>query len=104
MMNWFRLRLPAALLLGGLLAATITLIEPAKSAIGNWSEIGVGFSELLTRLALPFAVAFLAAATFAVLLMAAAPRHPRARGALRRAVGTGKLVRLGVRELRCLAH
>jgi hypothetical protein len=73
--NRFRSQLPAALLLSALLAATIALIEPAKSAIGNWSEIGIGFAELLARLAVPFAVAFFAIATFAVLLAAAAPRR-----------------------------
>ena len=61
----FRSRLPAALLLSGLLAATITLFEPAKSAVSNWNEIGIGFSELLARLAVPFAVACFAIATSA---------------------------------------
>jgi hypothetical protein len=73
--NRFRSQLPAALLLSVLLAATIALIEPAKSAIGNWSEIDIGFSELLARLAAPFAVALFAIATFAVLLTAVAPRR-----------------------------
>ena len=71
----FRSRLSALLLVSGLLAATITLIEPAKSAITNWSEIAIGFEELLARLALPFAVTFLAIATLAIVLNALAPRR-----------------------------
>ncbi len=71
----FRSRLPAALLLSGLLAATFTLLEPAKSAVSNWSEIVIGFAELLTRLAVPFAAAWFAIATLAVLLVALAPRR-----------------------------
>jgi hypothetical protein len=73
--NRFRSQLPAALLLSALLAATIALIEPAKSAIGNWSEIGIGISTLLARLATPFAAAFVGIAAFAVLLTAVAPRR-----------------------------
>ena len=63
-----RSQLPAALLLSALLAATITLIEPAKSAIGNWSEIGIGISTLLARLVTPFAAALAGIAAFAVFL------------------------------------
>ena len=73
--NRFRSQLPAALLLSALLAATIALIEPAKSAIGNWSEIGIGISTLLARLATPFAAALVGIAAFAVLLTAVAPRR-----------------------------
>ena len=64
-----------AFLLSGLLAATFTLLEPAKSAVSNWSEITIGFEDLATRLAVPFAVAYLAIATLAVLLIALAPRR-----------------------------
>ncbi len=70
-----RSQLPAALLLSALLAATITLIEPAKSAIGNWSEIGIGISTLLARLVTPFAVALAGIAAFAVFLTVVAPRR-----------------------------
>jgi hypothetical protein len=41
-------------LLSGLLAATISLFEPLKSAVWNWSELSLGFSGLLAKLALPF--------------------------------------------------
>ena len=73
--NRFRSQLPAALLLSALLAATIALIEPTKSAIGNWSEVEIGFSTLLAKLATPFAAAFVGIAAFAVLLTAVAPRR-----------------------------
>jgi hypothetical protein len=73
--NRFRSQLPTALLLSALLAATIALVEPAKSAIGNWSEIGIGISTLLARLAMPFAAVFVGIAAFAVLLTVVVPRH-----------------------------
>ncbi len=73
--NRVRSQLPAALLLSALLAATIALIEPAKSAIGNWSEIGIGISTLLARLVTPFAVALAGIAAFAVFLTVVAPRR-----------------------------
>ncbi len=74
-MNRFRSQLPAAFLLSGLLAATIALLEPLKSALRNWNEIGINFSELFASLAVPFAVAFFAIAILAVLLLAVAPRR-----------------------------
>jgi hypothetical protein len=64
-----------AFLLGGLVAATIVLLEPAKSAVSNWSDIGIGFSELFAKLAVPFAIAFFCMATLAALMTAAAPRR-----------------------------
>ncbi len=70
-----RSQLPAALLLSTLLAATITLIEPAKSAIGNWSEIGIGISTLLARLVTPFVAALAVIAAFDALLTVVAPRR-----------------------------
>jgi hypothetical protein len=64
-----------AFLLGGLVTATIVLLEPAKSAVSNWSDIGIGFSELFAKLAVPFAIAFFCMATLAALMTAAAPRR-----------------------------
>jgi hypothetical protein len=74
-MNEFRSKLPMVLLLSGLLAATIALFEPIKSAIWNWSEISLGFEALLARLALPFAGAWLGIAGVAALSSAAAPNR-----------------------------
>ena len=71
----FRSRLPTAFLLSGLVAATIVLLEPTKSAVSNWSDIGIGFSELFAKLAVPFAITFLCTGTLAALLTAAAPRR-----------------------------
>ena len=68
-------RLPRVLLLSGLLVATVVLLEPVKSAVWNWNQIGLGFSELLARLVVPFSVAFLAIAALAALLLAVAPRR-----------------------------
>ena len=51
------------------------LFEPTKSAISNWSEIVIGFSELLAWLAVPFVVAFFGIVFVSVLLVAIAPHH-----------------------------
>ena len=74
-MNQLRTRLPTVLLLSGLLAATIVLLEPAKSAVGNWNDIVIGFSELFAKLAMPFGVAFVAIAAPALLFTVVAPRR-----------------------------
>ncbi len=73
--NEFRSKLPMVLLLSGLLAATIALLEPVKSAVWNWSEINLGFEALFARLALPFAVAWLGIAGVSTLAIAVAPRR-----------------------------
>jgi hypothetical protein len=57
------------------LAATVALLEPVKSAVSNWNEIGIGFSELFAGLAVPFGITFVGIAAFAVLLTAVAPRR-----------------------------
>jgi len=64
-----------ALLIGGLLVATVVLLEPSKSAVGNWNEVSLGFSELLAWLALPAAIGCLGAVALAVLSIAFAPRR-----------------------------
>ena len=71
--NGFRSRFSIAILLSGMIAGTLTLFEPLKSEVVNWSEIGIGVAELLTRLATPLAIAFLAVAVLAMLLTAIAP-------------------------------
>ena len=75
MRNRFRSELPAALMLSGLLVATVVLLEPTKSAVANWIEISLGFSELLGWLAVPSAIGFLVVATLAALSIAFAPRR-----------------------------
>lgn len=70
-----RSRRSATLVVSGLLAATITLLEPAKSAVSNWSEVGIGFEELLARLVVPFVAVYFAIAALAVPLNALAPRR-----------------------------
>jgi hypothetical protein len=74
-MTSFRHQMRTALLLSGLLAATIMFFEPIKSAASNWSEIGTGFPELIGRLAAPFAAVFAAVALFGSILVAAMPRR-----------------------------
>ncbi len=71
----FRSKLPIVLLLSGLLAATIALLEPVKSAVWNWNEINLGFEALLARLAPPFAVVWLGIAGVSMLAIAIAPRR-----------------------------
>lgn len=75
MRNRFRSELPVALMLSGLLVATVVLLEPTKSAAANWIEIDLGFLEFLGWLAMPFAIGFLAVAAVAALSIAFAPRR-----------------------------
>ena len=75
MRNRFCSELPVALVLSGLLVATVMLLEPTKSAVANWIEIGLGFSELLGWLAVPAAIGFLVVAALAALSIAFAPRR-----------------------------
>lgn len=75
MRNRFRSELPVALVLSGLLVATVVLLEPTKGAVANWTEIGLGFSELLGWLAVPSAIGFLMVAALAALSIAFAPRR-----------------------------
>jgi hypothetical protein len=71
----FRSQMPTVMLLSGLLAATIALLEPFKSAVSNWNEIGISFAFLLSKLAIPFGLIFCSIAALATVLAAIAPRR-----------------------------
>jgi hypothetical protein len=64
-----------ALMLSGLLVATVVLLEPTKSAVANWIEIDLGFLELLSWLAVPSAIGFLGVATVTASAVAFAPQR-----------------------------
>ncbi len=63
----------AVAFVASLIAATLFLLEPLKSAVVNWDELSIGFSALLRQLALPFAFGLAAALALAFALCVAAP-------------------------------
>jgi hypothetical protein len=68
-------RLLRALVLAALIAGSVMLFEPLKSAVLNWDEISTGPAELLRRLLPPFAATFAALAALAAGLCLMAPQR-----------------------------
>ncbi len=70
-----RARALRAFVLAALIAGTVVLFEPLKSAVLNWDEISIDFAALLQRLLPPFALALAGLTAGGIALCLAAPRR-----------------------------